>query len=210
VNFPIAFAIGFSIASIPGPTIILIATETIKGGARAGLAAMMAPVLIDAAVMVPLGWFLQEFVSSDLAKTLGIAGGCFLAWLGFQSIRAVKTSSNPGTAAVTVAPGKPSGSSFAKAAITHFTSPYPYLYWSTVGGSYIRQALARDGFWEAAVFPLGFWLGAVTFTTAMIYLLARGRRLLSPRAQPAMHILSGTLLIAAALTLVYQVWHDWA
>jgi threonine efflux protein len=209
VNFPVAFAIGFSIASIPGPTIILIATETLKGGARAGLAAMMAPVLIDATVMVPLGWLLQAVVSSEVAKTLGLTGGCFLAWLGFKSIRAGKTSSNLGAAAETIAKANHPVSSFAKATITHLTSPYPYLYWGTVGGLYIRQGLARGGFWEAVVFPLGFWLGAVTFTTVVIYVIARGRRLLSARIQPLMHMLSGALLIAAGLALAYHVWHDW-
>ncbi len=210
MNFPVAFAIGFSIASIPGPTIILIATETLKAGARAGLAAMTAPVLIDATVMVPLGWLLQAFVSTEVAKTLGLAGGCFLAWLGFKSIRAGAKSPGLGSAAETIAKVNRPASSFAKAAITHLTSPYPYLYWGTVGGSYIRQGLAKGGVWEGAVFPLGFWLGAATFTTLVIYAIARGRRLLSPRMQPLMHRLSGALLIVAGVGLIYRVWHEWA
>jgi putative LysE/RhtB family amino acid efflux pump len=182
----------------------------LKNGARAGLAAMMAPVLIDASVMVPLGWLLQALVSSEIAKTLGLTGGCFLVWLGSKSIRAGIKSSTPGSAAQTIAKVNRPVSSFAKAAITHLTSPYPYVYWGTVGGLYIREGFAKGGFWEGTVFPLGFWLGAVTFTSLVIYVIARGRRLLSPRMQPLMHTLSGAFLIAAGLALVYKVWRDWA
>ena len=89
MTFPLAFAIGFSVASIPGPTIVLIATETLRKGPKAGLATMTAPVLMDALLMLPLGLLLQaSLFSGSGGLFLGLLGAAFLLWLGFQSIQA--------------------------------------------------------------------------------------------------------------------------
>jgi threonine/homoserine/homoserine lactone efflux protein len=210
VSFPIAFAIGFSIASVPGPTIILIATETLRSGARAGLFAIVAPVLIDATVMVPLGFLLQTVMSNNGARALGLAGGLFLFWLGFKSIRARQPGSTLCGATPAAVRFTSPFSSFARVAVAHLTSPYPYLYWGTVGGALMRKGIAQGGLWEGMIFPLGFWLGTLTFTGTTVYLIARGRRLLPARFEPVLHIFSGALLITAALLLVGQVFRDWA
>jgi len=215
VTFPLAFAIGFSVASIPGPTIILIATQTLRHGARAGLVTMTAPLALDALLMLPLGLTLQAslFVGRG-AMLLGLVGAAFLLWLGAQSIRAgvgqsrlsgsdpdkLKTR-NPklGTPDKELAP-------FVKGLLTHVTSPFPYLYWATVGASFIRQGFANGGIAGAAVFPLGFWLGASGFTVIVIYLVTHGKRMLPARLEPYLHYVSGALLVAGAIYLALSVW----
>ena len=59
MSFPLAFAIGFAVASLPGPILVLITTETLRKGPRAGVLAMIAPLIIDAIVMLPLALLLQ-------------------------------------------------------------------------------------------------------------------------------------------------------
>ena len=215
MNFPLAFAIGVSVASIPGPTIILIATQTLRHGPRAGLATMLAPVLLDAFLMLPLGLALQaSLVTGQGAMVLALCGAAFLLWLGAQSIRAgmrqfrVPSSgfreletqnSKPETSDREMAP-------FVKGLLTHVTSPYPYLYWATVGASFIRKGFANGGVFSAAIFPLGFWLGACSFTLIVIYLLARTKKLLPPRIEPYLHHVSGVLLIAGGIYLAVSSW----
>lgn len=86
MTLPLAFAIGFSVASIPGPTIILITTETLRKGPKAGLATMTAPVLMDALLMVPLGLLLRaSLFLHRFSGVLLIGSGIFLAvrvWQG--------------------------------------------------------------------------------------------------------------------------------
>ena len=85
MTLPLAFAMGFSVASLPGPIIALIATETLRKGVVAGLLIVTAPILIDAIVIVSLALFFQvSIVSERGAAGLGIIGGCFLVWLGAQ------------------------------------------------------------------------------------------------------------------------------
>lgn len=208
MTFPLAFAIGFSVASIPGPTSILIATETLTKGARAGVATMAAPLLLDALLMLPLGLALQGlFTSAGAAKSLGLIGGGFLAWLGFNSMRAGKVAlgghANLQYVAVSEKKDMPS---FFKGVLTHVSSPYPYLYWGTAGAAFIREGFARDGFSGALLFPLGFWLGASAFTLLMIFVAARGKRLLPPRLEPWLYYLSGLLLIGCGIVLALQTW----
>jgi threonine/homoserine/homoserine lactone efflux protein len=195
VTFSIAFAIGFSVASIPGPTIIVIATETLRKGAKAGLLTMLAAPLLDALLMLPLGLFLQATLFSGRgAIVLGLLGTGLLVWLGLQSIQA----------GIHEMPLEIP--SFWKGVLTHMTSPYPYLYWSTVGASFIHQALEEGGPWLAARFPLGFWLGTSVFALLVIYVLGQGKRLLPPRFEPYLHHLSGIMLIAGGIILVTKVW----
>jgi threonine/homoserine/homoserine lactone efflux protein len=209
VTFPLAFAIGFSVASIPGPTIVLIATESLTKGARAGVATMAAPLLLDAFLMLPLGLALQGLFTSTGAKSLGLIGGGLLAWLGFNSMRAGKAALRPRA----LSQHRPLSEtkdipSFFKGVLTHVSSPFPYLYWTTVGASFIRQGFARDGFSGALLFPLGFWLGASAFTLLIIFVAAQGKRLLPPRLEPSLYSLSGLLLVGSGILLMLQTWWD--
>ena len=95
---------------------------------------------------------------------------------------------------------------FLKGLLTHVTSPFPYLYWATVGASFIRQGFASAGTIGAATFPLGFWLGASSFTVIVIYLVTHGKRMLPAHLEPYLHHISGALLIAGGIYLALSVW----
>ena len=207
MNFSGAFLLGLLVASIPGPTGILIATETLRHGAKAGFLTMAAPLLLDMFVMLPLGLWLQASLSGIGAGALGMIGAVFLCWLGVLSIRAgvehvqtIRTTGAPPIAKRDLPP-------FMKGFITHVASPYPYVWWSTAGGALVLQGYARGGIAGAALFPAGFWSGTTSFTFLLIYLVAHGKRLLPPRWEPYLHHISGVLLIGSAIYLAVRVWH---
>jgi len=124
VTFSLAFALGFSVASIPGPTIILTATETLRKGATAGLLTMLAPLFIDAAVMLPLGLFLQISISRLGAFALAIVGAAFLSWMGLQSLALGfrKGGMGIGELISSASRQKREVPSFVKGIVTHLTS----------------------------------------------------------------------------------------
>jgi threonine/homoserine/homoserine lactone efflux protein len=181
---------------------------------------MIAPLLMDGLVMLPLGLFLQASLFSGKGSVaLGVIGAVFLAWLGLQSILAginkfrvsgygflgLKTRNSR---LETVRDGKSEVPSFVKGVLTHLTSPFPYLYWGSVGSSFIRQGFENGGLYGAAIFPLGFWLGASAFSSLVIYVLARGKKLLSPRLEPYLHYGSGALLMGSGVYLAVRVWRS--
>ncbi|NIO07496.1 MAG: LysE family transporter [Deltaproteobacteria bacterium] len=208
MNLPMAFAIGFAVASLPGPILVLITTESLRRGLRAGVLAMIAPLLIDALVMLPLALLLQvSIVRGTGVVGLGLAGGGLLVWFGYQSIR-VKTGILKTTAA-----GGAGGfwkyrevPSFVKGILTHLTNPYPYIYWGTVGVLFIKDGFEQGGTRGAILFPVGFWLGAGTFNFLVVYLVSRGRGLLPPRLEPCLHRVSGVLLMASGAFVALRTW----
>lgn len=164
---------------------------------------------------------------------MGLIGSGFLVWLGFQSMRArtnkfrvsdygfrgldpsmnsgstlskaerVKT---PNSKLQTPADSNQEMPSFLKGVLTHLTNPYPYLYWGTVGSTFIRQGFENGGVWGAALFPSGFWAGATFMNFLAVYLVARTKKLLPPRLDRYLHHLSGALLIGSGVFLAMRVW----
>jgi len=200
----LAYAMGFSVASMPGPILALIATETLRKGAWPGAQTALAPMCVDACVMLPLVMVLQSSIPSGAgAMAIGIAGGAFLCWLGVQSFRA-------GSAAV--APGRHRGSRslppFLKGVLTQLMNPYAFIFWGTVGFAFVREGFEAQGLKGALSFPAGFWLGAGTMNFLVVYLVSRGRRFLPARTEPYVHAVSGALLTGAGAFLAWAVVRD--
>ena len=200
----LAYAMGFSVASMPGPILALIATETLRRGAWPGAQTALAPMCVDACVMLPLVMVLQSSIPSGAgAVAIGVAGGAFLFWLGLQSFRA--RSGN-------VVPDGRRGSRrlppFLKGVLTQLMNPYAYIFWGTVGFAFVREGFEAHGLEGAFSFPAAFWLGAGTMNFLVVYLVSRGRRYLPPGAEPCVHAFSGILLIGAGVFLVWAVLND--
>lgn len=200
----LAYAMGFSVASMPGPILALITTETLRRGPWPGAQTALAPMCVDACVMLPLVMMLQSSVPSGAgAVGMGLAGGAFLFWLGLRSFRAGSPA---------VAPGRHSRSRrlppFLKSVLTHLMNPYAYIFWGTVGFAFVREGFAAEGLKGALSFPVGFWLGAATINFLVVYLVSRGRRFLPARMEPYVHVVSGILLIGAGAFLVWAVLRD--
>ena len=200
------YAMGFSVASMPGPILALIAAETLRRGAWPGAQTAMAPMCVDACVMLPLVMVmvLQSSIPSGTgAMAMGLAGGVFLLWLGLQSFRA---------GSVAVAPGSHRGSRrlppFLKGVLTQLMNPYAYIFWGTVGLAFVREGFAAQGLKGALSFPAGFWLGAGTMNFLVVYLVSRGRRFLPAGMEPYVHLLSGVLLAGAGAFLIWAVFRD--
>lgn len=210
MNLPLAFAMGFAVASLPGPILVLIITETLRKGPRAGVLTMTAPLIIDALVMLPLALLLQaSLVTREGVLGLGLVGACLLVWLGLQSMRVNTGVLNPGSDNGTGWSWRRSElPSFLKGVLTHLTNPYPYIYWGTVGVIFIRQGFEKNGTSGALLFPMGFWLGAGTLNLLVVYLVARGRRMLPSRLEPYLHRFSGVLLIGSGVFVALRTW--WA
>ena len=208
MNFPLAIAMGFAVASLPGPILVLITTETLRKGPRAGVLTMTAPLIIDAVVILPLALLLQaSLVTGQGVIGLGLVGACLLVWLGFQSMRVNTGVLNPGSDYAAGWSWRRSElPSFLKGVLTHLSNPYPYIYWATIGVIFIRQGFEKHGIPGALLFPMGFWLGAGTLNLLVVYLAGRGRRMLPPRLEPYLHRISGVLLMGSGVFVALRTW----
>jgi threonine/homoserine/homoserine lactone efflux protein len=131
-----ALSFGLAAGLKPGPLGIVVIQQTLSRGLPSGLRASMAPLITDGPIIIAALWFLSQFKSIDLfAAVLSIFGGLYLLWLSQKMFRIqnVSISSKLG-----------SDASLGTAVKVNLLNPGPYLFWFTVGGSYIVRGTTTE------------------------------------------------------------------
>ena len=131
--------LGLSGGLAPGPLLTLVASETLRHGARAGVRVALAPLLTDLPIILATVLLLRPLVDQSLPLALiHLGGGLYLAWLGFQGVR---------FRGAELEPTDPAGS-LRRGVIANFLNPSPYLFWLAVGAPTVLAAW-REG-WSVA------------------------------------------------------------
>ncbi|HEY6642152.1 LysE family translocator [Povalibacter sp.] len=137
-------ALSFGLASgiKPGPLGVIVIQQTLSRGLPAGVRASLAPLITDGPIIIAALWLLSKFKSIDLlAAAMSLVGGMYLLWLAAKMFRVREIS---------LSEKLRSQGSLATAVKVNLLNPGPYLFWFTVGGSYIIRGTA----FESAVFVI--------------------------------------------------------
>ena len=124
-----ALIFGLTAGLKPGPLALVIIQQSLEHGARAGMRASLAPIFTDGPIIAAV--FLLFGAVRDLtplAAALSVAGGAYLLWVAWK----IAFPRERGPAAA----GEPPRS-LSLAIKTNLLNPNPYLFWFTVGGSYV-------------------------------------------------------------------------
>ena len=124
-----AFIFGLTAGLKPGPLGIVVIQQTLEHGLKYGIRASLAPIITDGPIIIVALLVLTQF--KDIALFVGIlsfVGGLYLLWLSQKIIRIKKIN-------ISEALKKPK--SLETAIKVNLLSPNPYLFWSTVGGTYL-------------------------------------------------------------------------
>jgi threonine/homoserine/homoserine lactone efflux protein len=131
-----ALSFGLAAGLKPGPLGIIVIQQALSKGLSAGVRASLAPLITDGPIILAALWFLSQFKSIDLfAAALSLVGGVYLFWLAAKMFRAGEIS---------LSAKLKSQNSFATAVKVNFLNPGPYLFWFTVGGSYIIRGSTAE------------------------------------------------------------------
>lgn len=154
-------ALSFGLASglKPGPLGIVVIQQTLSRGLLSGIRASLAPLVTDGPIIIAALWLLSQFKSINLfAAALSFVGGLYLLWLSrtMFGVQKFSVSSKSG-----------SGSSLSTAVKVNLLNPGPYLFWFTVGGSYIVRGTTT----ESIVF-VATAIGALIASKIAVALLA--------------------------------------
>lgn len=125
----------------PGPLGVFVIHQTMSKGNYNGFLASLAPIVTDGPIiLLALLLTLQLNDISWLISTISVFGSLYLAYIAYKIF---KTSHgiNPGE-------GDSISSSLATAIKINFLNPAPYIFWLTIGSSYIFMGSNLD----AAVF----------------------------------------------------------
>jgi len=135
--FLAALSFGLAAGLKPGPLGIIVIQQSLSRGLPAGMRASLAPLITDGPIIIAALWFLSQFKNIDLfAAALGLVGGAYLLWLSAKMFRVSEIS---------VTGKLQSQNSLATAVKINFLNPGPYLFWFTVGGSYLIRGSTAEG-----------------------------------------------------------------
>lgn len=181
VKAALGAGLGLSLAGPPGPVNALIARESVRGGAWAGVkAGYPAPLLDSAALLLVLVGLPRVVDVARWAPLLSAIGAILLLWLATDIAR-VRPAPKP------VAAG-------AVWAVT-LSNPFFYAWWPSVGASFV----AATGPWGVAGFLVAIFGWVAAFSALMAHGAARW-----PWFAPAVALLSADGLVAFALLLAVR------
>jgi threonine/homoserine/homoserine lactone efflux protein len=186
-----AISFGLAAGLKPRPLGIIVIQQTLSKGLPAGVRASLAPLITDGPIIIAALWLLTQFKSIDLfVAALGLLGGLYLVWLAIKILRLKQMS---------LAGKRESQASLLTAVKVNLLSPSSYLFWFTVGGSYIMRGSSL----ECSIFVVTA-IGTLIASKILVALLAarffsslEGRGYLL-----AMRLLAGTLLWFSLMSMI--------
>jgi threonine/homoserine/homoserine lactone efflux protein len=151
-----ALTLGVTAGLKPGPLGIYVIHQTLLHGGRSGLLASLAPFVSDGPIILGSFLLINSLKQFELLiSVITLLGALYITFIAVRLIIATPVTQQPASAP----------SSFATAVKINLLNPAPYIFWSTVGGTYLLQNTLVD----AAVFAILFLatLSITKFTMAL-------------------------------------------
>ncbi len=183
--------LGLSAGLAPGPLLALLISETLQHDMKAGVRVAFAPIITDMPIIVLTLFVLAELSSfKTVLGIISLLGCCFILYLGYESIR---------TKGVSIDLRRLRPQSLKKGILVNALSPYPYLFWFSVGGPTTIKAM-NEGISAAAGFMISFYALLVGSKIGLAVVVGRSRSFLNGKAYVyVMRILGFVLLILAGV-----------
>lgn len=155
--------LGISAALSPGPILILVLSETMRGGIRSGFSVSIAPSILDV-FFVPLSILLAGAIVSfqPLIGFISLLGASFLVFLAYQNLTACKIDLHQPVR---------SSTSLTRAITADFFNPYLYIFWFSVALPIFAKGNLLGSILFAASLSLATFLGH--FSLALLVAVAR-------------------------------------
>jgi threonine/homoserine/homoserine lactone efflux protein len=198
--FGTAFVIGLSGAVMPGPVLAVCISESAKRGARAGPLLVLGHAIVELPLIVALAWGLSEVLEQSMvAGIIGVIGGLFLLALSFAILRQARR---------TMAPLEVSAQStrrgrwlIATGALLSVANPYWFIWWATVGTTWVLWSLAA-GIIGVVIFFFGHILADLGWYSIVSFTISRGKRFMSARVYRGLLLVCGVALIGLGVYFV--------
>ena len=148
--FTIGLHLGAPCGIAPGPMLILIISETLRHGIRAGAKVACTPLLTDVPLVLTSGFIFTQILNMNiLLGAISLFGSVFLLYLGIKNIR---------TANADITDFAPRPLLLKELLIANLVNPNPYLFWFTVGAPLMVGSFQQT--WGSGItFLFSFYLG---------------------------------------------------
>jgi threonine/homoserine/homoserine lactone efflux protein len=211
-----AISFGLSAVSIPGPLQTYLLSVTLRYGWRQGLAVVVSPLVSDGPIIL-LMVFLLGALPAWVVQMIQFVGGLVLFWIAWAVWQQIQAGANfaPDDDALTppekekekesanhadMAP--PLYTTLGKAVAINAFSPGPWLFWGTVTGPLLLQALNQSPLHGAAMLAgfYGTFLGGMILLALVFHAVGR----INPRVTQAILRVALVLLIYFGASFIVQ------
>ena len=182
--------LGLAAGFAPGPLLVLVISETMRHGIRAGLKVSIAPLITDVPIILVSLIVLNRL--SEFKSILGcisICGALFILYLGYESLKARGVELNLSAA---------KDSSLKKGVVTNALNPHPYIFYMTVGAPIIYRSIQQS------------ILATLSFVGSFLLLLVGSKVILAMAVERSRTFLKGSayiwvMRILGALLIIFSI-----
>lgn len=155
----IGIILGLSAGFTPGPLLTLVVSETLEHGIKAGIKVSIAPIITDLPIIILTIYVFSQLSNfNNILGVVSLVGGCFVLFLAYESLSSKTKEINF---------EEEIPKSLAKGILANVLSPYPYLFWLSVGAPIMTKAQDLN-----RLAPLAFILAFYVFLLGSKILLA--------------------------------------
>ncbi|MBS4022502.1 MAG: LysE family transporter [Dethiobacter sp.] len=197
-----AYLVGFSGALAPGPLLTVTVNESFHRGFRAGPQLVTGHALLEVFIVALIAGGFYRHVKDNpyIYGTVAIAGGLFLAWMGWKLIA--------GAANKTIRldlDAKPEGKKAGPlilGAIVSLSNPFFIIWWLSIGSLYVAMAVLH-GLKGLVVFTLGHVLADYTWYSLVSAVVGGGRKFFNQSVYRTVIFSCGLFLTAMAAYFIF-------
>ncbi|MGD8961244.1 MAG: LysE family translocator [Desulfobacterales bacterium] len=167
--------LGLAAGFAPGPLLVLVISETLRHGIRAGLKVSIAPLVTDVPIILVSLLLLNRLAGyKPVLGCISILGGLFILYLAYESLKTRGVELNLSTV---------KASSFKKGVVTNALNPHPYIFYMTVGTPIIYRSIQQN------------ILATLSFVGSFLVLLVGSKVVLAMVVEHSRSFLKGRLYI---------------
>jgi len=129
--------LGLSAGIVPGPLTTLVISETLRHDVKSGIKVAIVPIITDFPIIALIFFLSGKLTDLNQAMgTISIMGACFIMCLAYHNLRINAVEIN-----VEI---RKKPRSLTKGILANVLSPYPYLFWLTVGLPMISKEMNKS------------------------------------------------------------------
>jgi len=181
--------LGLAAGISPGPLLTLVVSETLRQNRKAGMVIAISPILTDIPIVTASVLVLTKLSGANVVLgTISMLGALFMGYLAYENIT-VK--------GIEISVRQTKETSLRKGIIANVLSPYPYLFWMTVGAPTVLKAFGEN-FLSAFLFMGSFYVLLIGSKIFVAFLVDKSRSFLrGPVYISVMRALGFLLLLLA-------------
>ena len=179
----------------PGPLLTLVISETLQHDIKSGVKVALAPVITDFPIVIVTLYILTKVSHfNSILGIISLIGAVFILWMGYSNLRIKGMEFR-------IEDVKPK--SLIKGILANALSPYPYIFWLSVGAPTMTKAMNHNSI--AAVAFLGsFYLLLVGSKIILALLIGKSKSFLAGSAYIYIMRFLGLLLCIFSLALFHE------